>query len=77
MTNGIRGRVARVLGALAVMAAMGFGGAQAFASPAAAARDEMRVCTLGQCTTECRMIGYNVGRCEQGTCVCYWTAPGA
>jgi glutamate/tyrosine decarboxylase-like PLP-dependent enzyme len=72
MTNG--SRMARVLAALAVTAAMGFGGAQAFASPAAAAADEL-ACTLKQCTADCLAIGYNVGRCEQGTCVCYWTAP--
>jgi hypothetical protein len=73
MTNG--SRVARVLSALALTAAMGFGGAHAFASPGAAAADAL-ACTLKQCTEDCLQIGYNVGRCEQGTCVCYWTAPG-
>jgi hypothetical protein len=74
MKNGARSRTARVLGALAVTAAMGFGGAQAFASPAAAAADESRACSSGQCTQECRKIGYNVGVCESGTCVCYFTS---
>lgn len=75
MANGSRSKVVRALGALAAAAAMGFGGAQAFASPAASTADEARACTLKQCTEQCAQIGYNVGRCEQGNCVCYWTAP--
>jgi hypothetical protein len=74
MANGSSRRVVRALGALAAAAAMGFGGAQAFALPAASA-DEVRACILKQCTEACAQIGYNVGRCEQGSCVCYWTAP--
>ncbi len=66
----------RGLFAAAMAAALGSGGAQAFASPAATAADEMRSCILKQCTEACAQIGYNAGRCEQGSCVCYWTAPG-
>jgi hypothetical protein len=72
MTNGSRSRTAPALGALAAAAALGFGGAQAFASPAASAADE-RACASGQCTQACRKIGYNAGVCEQGSCVCYFT----
>ncbi|HYW10590.1 MAG TPA: hypothetical protein VE871_01505 [Longimicrobium sp.] len=67
-------RMQRGVFAAAMAAALGFGGAQAFASPAAAAADESRACSSGQCTQECRRIGYNVGVCESGTCVCYFTA---
>lgn len=58
----------------AVTMALGFGGAQAFAAPGGTPPDEMRACVSGQCTQECRKIGYNVGICEQGSCVCYFTA---
>ncbi len=68
-----RSRAARGLFAAAMAAALGFGGAQAFASPGASA-DESRACASGQCTQDCRKIGYNVGICESGTCVCYFTA---
>lgn len=73
MTNGTRSRAARMLGAVAVTAALGFGGTQAFASPGGTA-DESRACASGQCTQDCRKIGYNVGICESGTCVCYFTS---
>lgn len=66
-------RMQRGLFAAAMAAALGFGGAQAFASPAASA-DEARACASGQCTQDCRKIGYNVGVCESGTCVCYFTS---
>jgi hypothetical protein len=67
-------RMQRAAFAAALAAAMGFGGAQAFASPSASTTDETRACASGQCTQECRKIGYNVGVCEQGSCVCYFTS---
>lgn len=70
MTNGTRSRAARVLGAFAVTAAPGFGGAQAFASPAAAAGDGMRACSTGQCARDCRRAGADGGFCDQGICIC-------
>ena len=60
--------------AAVMAAALGFGATQALASPGGTSADEMRACASGQCTQDCRKIGYNVGVCEQGTCVCYFTA---
>jgi hypothetical protein len=70
MTNGIRARAARVLGALAVAAALGFGGAQAFASPGAAVEGAAR-CTDGTCNSRCVSLGYTGGRCVGATCTCF------
>jgi hypothetical protein len=73
MTNGARSRVARVLGALAVTAALGFGGAQAFASPGTAAEGAAR-CTDGTCNSRCVNLGYASGRCVGATCTCFTPA---
>jgi len=63
MRNGTR----RGLFALAVAAALGFGGAQAFASPGAVAE---RACSGGQCNRDCKARGYGGGFCDQGGCIC-------
>lgn len=55
--------------ALATAAALAFGGAQAFASPGAAAEAE-RACSGGQCNRDCRARGYDGGFCDQGACIC-------
>lgn len=60
--------------ALATAAALGFGGAQAFASPGAAA-DAERACNGAQCREYCRSIGYDDGRCNQGECGCLFVVP--
>ena len=75
MTNGARSRAARVLGALAVTAALGFGGAQVFASPAEATGDGMRACSNGQCSRDCRRAGADGGFCDQGGCICIIQVP--
>jgi hypothetical protein len=66
MKRGIRGGMF----AAAVVAALGFGGAQAFASPGAAA-DAERACSGGQCNRDCRARGADGGFCDQGGCICY------
>ena len=55
--------------AAAMAAALGFGGAQAFASPGAAEAAE-RACSGGQCNRDCRARGYDGGFCDQGGCIC-------
>jgi hypothetical protein len=59
--------------ALATAAALGFGGAQAFASPAAAKAEQ--ACNGPQCRQYCRSIGYDDGRCGQEGCVCLIIVP--
>jgi hypothetical protein len=65
MKRGIRGGMF----ALATAAALGFGGAQAFASPGAAEAE--RACSGGQCNRDCRARGADGGFCDQGGCICY------
>lgn len=65
----------RGLFALATAAALGFGGAQAFASPGAAEGE--RACNGAQCRRDCHSIGYDDGRCDQGGCVCLIVVPTA
>lgn len=61
----------RVFGALTV-AALGFGGAQAFAAPASAGAGE-RVCSDQVCDRVCEALGsIGGGFCSPaGICVCY------
>lgn len=66
-------RMRRRIFALAMAAAMGFGGAQAFASPAAASGE--RACVAGKCRQDCRKIGYDEGVCDQGSCICLIVVP--
>jgi hypothetical protein len=62
----------RAIGA-AVVAALGFGGAQAMASPAEAA--EAAACDRIKCTAKCRSLGQTGGACFGDQCVCYIVAP--
>ncbi len=62
-------RMHRGLFTLTMTAALGFGGAQAFASPGAAAEAE-RACSGGQCRRDCIQHGYDGGFCDQGGCIC-------
>ena len=61
---------------LVTAAALAFGAAQAFASPGAAA-DAERACNGARCRQECRSIGYDDGRCDQGSCACLFLVPPA
>jgi hypothetical protein len=62
-------RTQRGLFGLAMAAALGFGGAQAFASPGAAAAE--RVCTnSAACKRDCIARGFDGGFCDQGGCMC-------
>lgn len=57
---------------LGMAAALGFGGAQAVAAPAAA-RDEMRACNPTGCNQSCRAQGGISGRCtDAGLCACFF-----
>jgi hypothetical protein len=67
--------VQRGVFAAVTAAALGFGGAQAFASPAAPAESE-RACVGGKCSRDCRSIGYDDGICDQGSCICIILVPG-
>jgi hypothetical protein len=71
MKRGIRGGMF----AAAVAAALGFGGAQAFASPGAAEAE--RACNGGQCNRDCRARGADGGFCDQGGCICIIQVPPA
>jgi hypothetical protein len=66
----IGGRMRGGIFGLATAAALGFGGAQAFAQPGAAA-DAERACSSGQCNRDCKAGGADGGFCEQGGCICY------
>ena len=53
-------------------AALGFGGAQAVAAPAAA-HDEARACSPAGCDRSCKAQGGISGRCtDAGLCACFW-----
>ena len=53
--------------ALAMVAALAFGAAQAFAAPGA---EEERACNGGQCKRDCIRAGFDGGFCDQGGCIC-------
>jgi hypothetical protein len=54
-------------------AALGFGGAQALAAPADAARDEARACNPTGCNRSCQAQGGISGRCtDAGLCACFF-----
>ena len=55
--------------ALAIAAGLGFGGAQAFAAPAAAGA--ALACTPAQCDQDCKARRFDGGVCALGDCVCY------
>jgi hypothetical protein len=59
-----------VLGA-AVAAALGFGAAQALASPQASAPRDGPYCDSGFCNDLCQLIGAPGGFCSRGSCFCY------
>ncbi|HEY0017617.1 MAG TPA: hypothetical protein VGC13_15000 [Longimicrobium sp.] len=69
-SGGMRGGIFGV----ATAAALAFGAAQALAQPGAAARDP-QACNGARCRQECRSIGYDDGRCDQGGCVCLIVVP--
>ena len=70
MKNGITGRTVRALAALGVAAALGFGGAQAFAAPGTAQAGAAR-CSDGTCNSRCLNLGYDGGACVGATCTCF------
>ena len=58
---------------LAVAAALVFGGAQAFAAPAASAAKGEARCQNYTCNNSCIAKGYAGGSCVGATCVCWQT----
>lgn len=64
-----------MFGAL-VVAALGFGAAQAFASTGASGGpNPARYCDDYDCDRDCRRAGYDYGNCHwQGHCICYLQA---
>lgn len=56
--------------AATIVAALGFGGAQAFASPSGSS---VRACTYAYCVTYCTELGYSRGKClsTAGICSCW------
>ena len=62
--------------AAAMAAALGFGGAQAFASSGAAMEAE-RACDPAQCDANCKARGATGGYCQMGWCGCYVDLPPA
>lgn len=54
--------------AAGLVAALGFGAAQALASPAQA---EARACSAGQCRKDCIALGNSGGICIDGQCICF------
>ncbi len=63
-------RMQRGVFAAAMAGALGFGAAQAFASPGTSA-DAERACSSGQCNRDCKARGADGGFCDQGGCICY------
>ncbi len=64
-------RFARVAAGLAFTAMLGFGAAQAVASPATRTADAVRACDNETCNDAClRQPGMGGGVCRFGTCEC-------
>jgi len=60
---------------LVTAAALAFGAAQAFASPAGTTAE--RACDLAQCDASCKARGATGGYCQFGWCGCYVDVPPA
>ncbi len=54
-----------------VAATLGFGAAQAVASPAKAA--DAAACDIVKCRANCKAQGQTSGACFEGQCICYIT----
>lgn len=64
-------RVARVAAGLAFTAMLGFGAAQAVASPAARTADAIRACDGEACNEACLRNPWSGGGvCKDGNCIC-------
>lgn len=60
--------------AAAVLAALGYGGAQALATPQAAT--DAGTCTAFGCNTQCILDHYDYGICVEGICECWYRTTG-
>ncbi len=63
------GRMGTLVGGAATLAMLGFGTAQAFASPGAATQAP-RYCGHDTCSVACQEAGYRFGRCDNWVCMC-------
>lgn len=68
MTSTIQ-RIARTSAALAFAGMLGFGAAQAFATPAGQSAGA-RVCNASTCEEPCIRGGFAGGVCKNGSCTC-------
>jgi hypothetical protein len=73
--SGATKHAARAAAVAAVLAALGFGSAQALASPATPAAAGVRACDSGTCSTACFRKGYTGWYCWQGVCHCSFDPP--
>ena len=67
-------KIIHAAGAAAVAAALGFGGSQALAAPAAPAMT-VGACTSYTCGTACFKKGYTHWACWNGVCQCSYGPP--
>lgn len=75
--NGLAKAAVRGISALGMLAAVGFGAAQALAAPTsgADANAALRACSSSTCATACFNKGYTHWYCWQGVCHCSYTLP--
>lgn len=68
-------KIIHAASALAIAAALGFGGTQAMAAPAAAPAGAVRACNSMTCGTACFNKGYPHWSCWNGNCQCSFGPP--
>lgn len=68
-------KIIHAASAAALAAALGFGGTQALAAPAAAPAGTVRACTSSTCGTACFSKGYSHWSCWNGVCQCSYGPP--
>lgn len=65
----MRSNLGRIVLSAFVTGALGFGGSQVFATPAAA--QNQAYCEPDWCEQQCQMAGYQIARCMNWQCYCY------
>jgi hypothetical protein len=58
----------RALTLAAALGTLGFGAAQAVAAPSS---PELRACSHGPCSRDCKARGADGGSCVGGSCICF------
>jgi hypothetical protein len=72
--EGLVKTITRGAAALGLLAALGFGAAQALAAPAAA-ETAARACSPLTCAASCFNRGYDLWYCSDGVCHCGYRIP--